>query len=110
MEAFIVTRIAIAGGTGLVGRYAKEARCRAGRDGHLGSCDGLDLLAGAGLADALRGERRHRRHHTPAAGLDEARAFCGAVTGGPAGAADASQRPPGLDMRGLRSSRYSYPA
>jgi nucleoside-diphosphate-sugar epimerase len=32
MEAFIMMRVAIAGGTGLVGRYAKEALCRAGHE------------------------------------------------------------------------------
>jgi uncharacterized protein YbjT (DUF2867 family) len=56
-----MTRIAIAGGTGLVGRYAKEAvmpkkHCAA--PGHetvtLARATGVDLLAGAGLADARR--------------------------------------------------------
>jgi len=32
MEAFIMTRIAVAGGTRLVGRYANEALCRAGHE------------------------------------------------------------------------------
>jgi hypothetical protein len=50
-----MTRIAIAGGTGLVGRYAKEAPCRAGRETvTLARATGVDLLAGAGLADARR--------------------------------------------------------
>jgi hypothetical protein len=49
MEVFTRTRIAIADGTGLIGRYAREAVCRAGRQTvTLARATGLDLLAGAG--------------------------------------------------------------
>ena len=83
MEAFIMTRVAIAGGTGLVGRYATEALCRAGHETvTLARATGVDLLAGAGLADALRGVRAVIDvTNTAAASPDETRAFFGAVTG-----------------------------
>jgi len=78
-----MTRVAIAGGTGLVGRYATEALCRAGHETvTLARATGVDLLAGAGLADALRGVRAVIDvTNTAAASPDETRAFFGAVTG-----------------------------
>nr|WP_201470624.1 NAD-dependent epimerase/dehydratase family protein [Microbacterium hydrocarbonoxydans] len=49
-------RIAVAGGTGVVGRYAVEAARDAGHDVVvLSRSAGADVITGAGLADALQG-------------------------------------------------------
>lgn len=49
-------RIAVAGGTGLVGRHVVEALARSGHEPTvLARSRGVDLVTGEGLADALRG-------------------------------------------------------
>lgn len=49
-------RIAVAGGTGVVGRHVAEAARAAGHDVVvLSRSSGVDVLTGAGLAEALRG-------------------------------------------------------
>jgi uncharacterized protein YbjT (DUF2867 family) len=82
-EAIAVSRIAVAGGTGLVGRHVTEALRRAGHEVvTLTRASGVDLVAGDGLAGALRGVRAVIDvTNTPATDRDDARAFFGAVTG-----------------------------
>ena len=49
-------RLAVAGGTGMVGRHVVEHARRAGHDVVvLSRSEGVDVRSGAGLADALRG-------------------------------------------------------
>ncbi len=49
-------RIAVAGGTGVVGRYVVEAARNAGHDvNSVSRASGVDLVSGTGLADALEG-------------------------------------------------------
>ena len=75
-------RVAVAGGTGLVGRHVVEGLQRRGHEAAvLTRGRGVDLETGDGLADALRGVAAVvDATNTPAAGPDEARAFFGAVT------------------------------
>lgn len=75
-------RVAVAGGSGLVGRHVVERLQRRGHEAAvLARGRGVDLETGDGLADALRGVAAVvDATNTPAAGPDEARAFFGAVT------------------------------
>ena len=51
-----MSRIGVAGGTGLAGRHVVDALRRSGHEAVvLSRARGVDLVAGAGLADALRG-------------------------------------------------------
>ncbi len=53
-----MSRIGVAGGTGLVGRHVVEALRRAGHEAvTLTRASEVDLVAGDGLPDALRGVR-----------------------------------------------------
>lgn len=77
-----MSRIGVAGGTGLVGRHVVEAL---GRRGHeaviLARRYGVDLVTGSGLADVLSGASAVIDvTNTPTADADEARAFFGAAT------------------------------
>src|SRR5580704_2058714 len=77
-----MSRIGVAGGTGLVGRHVMEALRRAGHEAvALTRASGVDLVAGDGLADALRGVRAVIDvTNTPATDADETRAFFGTAT------------------------------
>jgi len=77
-----MSRIGVAGGTGLTGRHVVDALRRSGHEAVvLSRASGVDLVAGAGLADALRGATAVIDvTNTPAADPDDARAFFGAVT------------------------------
>lgn len=76
-------RVAVAGGTGLVGRHVVEALHRSGHEAVVLTREsGIDLEAGEGLADALVGASAVIDvTNTPAANQDQARSFFGAVTG-----------------------------
>ena len=77
-----MSRIGVAGGTGLVGCHVVEALRRAGHEVvTLTRASGVDLVAGDGLADALRGVRAVIDvTNTPATDPNEARAFFGTAT------------------------------
>ena len=74
--------VAVAGGSGLVGRHVVEALQRGGHQAVvLARGRGVNLETGDGLADALRGVAAVVDvTNTPTTGPDEARAFFGAVT------------------------------
>ncbi len=76
-------RVAVAGGSGLVGRHVVGALQRRGHEAVvLARGRGVDLETGDGLAQALCGVAAVvDATNTSAAGPDEARAFFGAVTG-----------------------------
>jgi uncharacterized protein YbjT (DUF2867 family) len=78
-----VVRVAVAGGSGLVGRHVVEALQRGGHEAVvLARGQGVNLETGDGLADSLRGVAAVVDvTNTPATGPEEARAFFGAVTG-----------------------------
>jgi uncharacterized protein YbjT (DUF2867 family) len=75
-------RIAVAGGTGLVGRPTVEAVRRSGHDPVvLARSAGVDLTTGAGLAGALEGvDAVIDVTNTPGADTDQLRAFFATVT------------------------------
>ena len=77
-----MSRIGVAGGTGLVGRHVMEALRRAGHEAvALTRASGVDLVAGDGLADALRGVRAVIDvTNTPATDADGTGAFFGTAT------------------------------
>jgi uncharacterized protein YbjT (DUF2867 family) len=75
-------RIAVAGGTGLIGRQTVEAIRRSGHDAVvLARSVGVDLVTGDGLADALVGvDAIIDVSNTPALDRDQARAFFATTT------------------------------
>lgn len=77
-----MSRIGVAGGTGLTGRHVVHAHRRSGHQAVvLSRASGVDLVAEAGLADALRGATAVIDvTNIATAGPDDARAFFGAVT------------------------------
>ena len=76
-------KIAVAGGTGLVGRPTVEAVRRSGHDPVvLARSAGVDLTTGAGLAAALDGvDAVIDVTNTPSVDTDQLRAFFATVTG-----------------------------
>ena len=76
-------RVAVVGGTGLVGRYTVEALERAGHEAVVvARSRGVDVATGAGLDGALVGvESVVDVTNTTATDPDAARGFFGAVTG-----------------------------
>ena len=76
-------KIAVAGGTGLVGRQTVEAVRRVGHDPLvLARSVGVDLTSGAGLAAALDGvDAVIDVTNTPSVDTDQVRAFFATVTG-----------------------------
>ena len=76
-------KIAVAGGTGLVGRQTVEAVRRVGHDAVvLARSVGVDLTSGAGLAAALVGvDAVIDVTNTPGVDADRVRAFFATVTG-----------------------------
>jgi uncharacterized protein YbjT (DUF2867 family) len=77
-----VSRVGIAGGTGLVGRHVVAALHRSGHEAVvLSRATGVDVVTGDGLAAALSGVQAVVDvTNTLAAGPDEARAFFGTAT------------------------------
>lgn len=78
-----MVKIAVAGGTGLVGRQTVEAVRRVGHDPLvLARSAGVDLTTGAGLAAVLDGvDAVIDVTNTPGVNTDQMRAFFAAVTG-----------------------------
>jgi uncharacterized protein YbjT (DUF2867 family) len=78
-----MVKIAVAGGTGLVGRQTVEAVRRVGHDPLvLARSAGVDLTTGAGLAAVLDGvDAVIDVTNTPGVSTDQMRAFFAAVTG-----------------------------
>jgi uncharacterized protein YbjT (DUF2867 family) len=78
-----MVKIAVAGGTGLVGRQTVEAVRRFGHDPLvLARSAGVDLTTGAGLAAVLDGvDAVIDVTNTPSVNTDQVRAFFAAVTG-----------------------------
>jgi uncharacterized protein YbjT (DUF2867 family) len=79
----LIVKIAVAGGTGLVGRRTVEALRRLGHEPVvLARTAGVDLTTGAGLATALHGvDAVIDVTNTASAETDQVRAFFAAVTG-----------------------------
>jgi uncharacterized protein YbjT (DUF2867 family) len=77
-----IVRIAVAGGTGLVGRHTVQAVRRVGHDAVvLARAAGVDLTTSAGLAAALDGvDAVIDATNTPRVDTDQVRAFFGTVT------------------------------
>lgn len=77
-----MSRIGVAGGTGLTGRHVVHALRHSGHQAVvLSRASGVDLMVEAGLADALRGATAVIDvTNIAAAGLDDACAFFGVVT------------------------------
>jgi uncharacterized protein YbjT (DUF2867 family) len=75
-------RVAVVGGTGLAGRHVVEALRRSGHDAVVISRSmGVDVMTGAGLAEALAGvDSVVDVLNLPAASADEARSRFGAAT------------------------------
>jgi uncharacterized protein YbjT (DUF2867 family) len=78
-----MVKIAVAGGTGLVGRRTVEAARRVGHDPLvLARSAGVDLTTGVGLAAALAGvDAVIDVTNTPSVNTDQVRAFFATVTG-----------------------------
>jgi uncharacterized protein YbjT (DUF2867 family) len=75
-------RVAVIGGTGLAGRHVVTALQRSGHDVTVAArATGVNVLTGAGLADALAGvDAVIDVTNTPTIEADQARAFFGAAT------------------------------
>jgi uncharacterized protein YbjT (DUF2867 family) len=75
-------KIAVAGGSGLVGRHTVEAVRHFGHDPLvLARSAGVDLTTGAGLAAAVGGDAVIDVTNTPSVNTDQLRTFFAAVTG-----------------------------